>query len=106
MEQIRRIAEMESRLNRASAALARLNAALEEFPALREDAALLAAYYESPLWRTDFDADEAGLLPEDLCRGVLSEDALYNLLADYEAAVEELRAAAENCKIQGPGSHG
>ncbi len=106
MEQIRRITEMETRLNRASAALARLNAALEELPALREDAALLATYYESPLWRADFDADEAGLLPEGLRRGVLSEDTLYNLLEDFDAAVEKLQAAAEDFKIQRTGSQG
>ncbi len=94
MEQIRRITEMENRLNRASAALARLNAALEELPALQEDVALLTAYYESPLWRADFDADEAGLLPEELHRGVLSEDALYNLLEAYGEYMVRLKEAA------------
>ena len=28
--------------------------------------------------------DEAGLLPKDLKRGVLSEDGVYHLLADLE----------------------
>ena len=40
----------------------------------------LAAYYASDEWKRDFAADEAGLLPDDLKRGVLSEDGLYNLL--------------------------
>ncbi len=40
----------------------------------------LAAYYESPDWRADFEADEAGLLPKDMPRGILSEDGIYNLL--------------------------
>ncbi len=40
----------------------------------------LRQYYESPLWKKDFEADEKGLLPADLQRGVLSEDGLYNLL--------------------------
>ena len=34
-------------------------------------------------WRKDFEADEAGKLPQDLKRGVLSEDGLWNLLSDY-----------------------
>ena len=30
----------------------------------------------------DFEADEEGLIPKDLKRGVLSEDALYDLLSE------------------------
>ena len=40
----------------------------------------LDKYYRSPLWKEDFAADEAGKLPSNLKRGVLSEDGLYNLL--------------------------
>lgn len=42
----------------------------------------LATYYSSPQWRQDFDDDAAGKIPHDLKRGVLSEDAVYHLLAD------------------------
>ena len=38
----------------------------------------------------DFEADEAGLLPKDLKRGVLSEDAVYGLLSDYDALEKQL----------------
>ena len=41
---------------------------------------ILSDYYSSPAWKRDLAADEAGLLPEDLKRGVLSEDGIYNLL--------------------------
>ncbi|MBP3798715.1 MAG: DUF4298 domain-containing protein [Ruminococcus sp.] len=40
----------------------------------------LSAYYTSDAWKNDFAADEAGLLPKDLKRGVLSEDGIYDLL--------------------------
>ena len=40
----------------------------------------LSDYYSSPEWKRDYAADEAGLLPNDLKRGVLSEDGIYNLL--------------------------
>lgn len=43
----------------------------------------LEIYYASEEWKQDFEADEAGLLPEKLPRGVLSEDGLYELLEDY-----------------------
>ena len=39
----------------------------------------------------DYEADEAGELPEDLKRGILSEDGLYNLPAEYEGLIEGLR---------------
>lgn len=43
----------------------------------------LAAYYESVEWRRDFEADEAGLLPKHLQRGVLSEDGIDAVLEAY-----------------------
>lgn len=45
---------------------------------------LLEAYYTSGEWQDDYEADERGELPPDLKRGVLSQDALYNLLEDEE----------------------
>lgn len=94
MDQLARISAMEERLNRAAGALCRLDAALADLETLRQDVAVLAAYYEGPLWRADFEADERGLLPPDLRRGVLSEDAVYDLLEEYDAVLEKLRQAA------------
>ena len=45
----------------------------------------LSAYYGSERWMQDFEDDEAGRLPASLKRGVLSEDAAYDLLCDYRA---------------------
>ena len=58
--------------------------ALEQFEAASPEIEELIAYYESDLWREDFEADEEGILPKDLKRGVLSEDGIYNLLTDYQ----------------------
>lgn len=44
---------------------------------------LLDEYYTSGAWREDYEADERGELPPDLKRGVLSQDALYDLLEEY-----------------------
>ena len=41
---------------------------------------LLEEYYSSGEWQADYEADEAGLFPADLKRGVLSQDGLYDLL--------------------------
>ena len=40
----------------------------------------LSDYYSSPAWKRDYAADEAGLFPKDLKRGVLSEDGIYDRL--------------------------
>jgi hypothetical protein len=45
---------------------------------------LLDAYYTSSEWREDYEADERGELPPDLKRGVLSQDALHDLLEGAE----------------------
>ena len=81
-EQVRRISEMEARLDRAGIALGEITAALDGLRVIREDVRLLSAYYESPLWREDFEADERGDLPRDIHRDALTEDAVYNLLED------------------------
>ena len=46
---------------------------------------LLDAYYTSGLWKEDYEADERGELPPDMKRGVLSQDALYDLLEGAES---------------------
>ena len=76
-ERMARISEMETRLNRLTEWLKHRS------DDVSEDVRVLDEYYRSPLWRSDFEADEAGELPPDLPRGVLSEDALYNALAEY-----------------------
>ena len=68
---------------------------LDDFPpslaTLRSAISILEAYYTSPAWRADFEADEAGLLPSDLKRGVLSEDGIYNLLEEYKRVEERVK---------------
>ena len=80
LERIERITEMEARMDRVQAAAAALEQALDAWEAAQQEVAPLARYYASPRWRGDFEADEAGELPPDLKRGVLSEDGLWNLL--------------------------
>ena len=84
MTRIERITHMESLLDKSTEVIGRLEQALEDFAALQPDVAELEAYYTSPQWRKDFEADEAGKLPKDLKRGVLSEDGVWNMLEDYK----------------------
>lgn len=81
-EQVKRIRKMERQMHHVEAAVKRLSAALDKWDEAQEAIAALREYYSSDLWRQDFADDEAGLLPADLKRGVLSEDGLWNLLDD------------------------
>lgn len=56
----------------------------EDSAELAEKIRKLADYYGSKEWKNDLAADEAGKLPVDLKRGVLSEDGIYNVLQQYE----------------------
>ena len=91
MTRIERITHMESLLDKSTEVIGRLEQALEDFTALQTDIAELEAYYTSPQWRKDFEADEAGKLPKDLKRGVLSEDGIWNVLDDYKRLMETIK---------------
>ena len=82
MEQKERIRQMELRLDQASAAVMELSAALDKYDAVQEAISILNEYYGGDEWKQDFADDEAGRLPADLKRGVLSEDGIWNLLTD------------------------
>ena len=94
MEQIERIKMMEQRLERAASAVMELSAALDKYEAVQDDLKTLNEYYGSKQWKQDFADDEAGQLPADLKRGVLSEDALWNLLSDVRELNSRLRLRA------------
>ena len=71
---------MERHLDTAREAVRVLSEALEKFEAAQPSFSALNEYYGSEAWRQDFSADEAGLLPRHLKRGVLSEDDVWNVL--------------------------
>ena len=85
MTNIERITEMEQRFDRVDEALRALEIAVDTITKLEDDILKLDAYYSSDEWKADFRSDELGLLPQDLKRGVLSEDAIWNLLGRVDA---------------------
>ena len=94
MNQIERIARMERILCEAAPAVQALMAALERYRAVLPDLDVLEAYYVSPQWMQDYEDDCAGRLPGDLRRGVLSEDAVYDLLSAKKTVCDLMEAAA------------
>ena len=89
-EQIARIRKMERHLDRALAAVKRLSAALDKWEAVQDDIDALDKYYSSGEWRQDFEDDEAGKLPADLKRGVLSEDGIDSVLERFRDLKERI----------------
>ena len=85
MTRIERIERYEEILDSGSAAVKAFDKAAEAYLALQPELKKLEKYYTGGQWRTDLEADEAGKLPADLKRGVLSEDAVYDLLAEIDA---------------------
>ena len=92
MEQIERIREMENCLDASEKAIRELSEALSAFDEIQPQFRQLNDYYGSDQWMQDYSDDEAGKLPQDLKRGVLSEDAVYDLFTENrELLVRMLR---------------
>ena len=89
--QIQRIKYYELLLSSVSAAVDNLNNAIAAFEDAKPMADELSEYYGGRQWKKDFADDEAGLIPKDLKRGVLSEDAVYDLLDEYRELQEMLK---------------
>ena len=88
---ITRVRAMEVDFDAVAGAVRALEDAFSGFEEVADRVQRLSEYMDSGQWRRDFEADEAGCLPSDLPRGVLSEDGLYNLLEDVEALRARLK---------------
>ena len=82
MEQLERIGRMECQLEEAMQAVKGVSEALDVYEAAQSAIRALEVYYDSGEWMKDFSDDEQGRLPKELKRGVLSEDAIWNLLEE------------------------
>jgi hypothetical protein len=101
MDRIKRIEEMERCLDASRQAVDALERAFDAYEATRKDYKKLCDYYGSRRWMADYEADEAGKLPRDLKRGVLSEDAVYDLITDnHDLAVRMLKVITKALENQ------
>ena len=88
---IERVLKMETRYNDVKRMLDGLEKAVADYETLRYEIDVLNEYMSSGQWQKDFEADEAGKIPKDIRRGVLSEDGLYNLLENAGRIVGHAR---------------
>lgn len=91
-EQISRIRTAEETFNRAQTALEKLEQAWEDYLETTGDFSKLEKYLNSKERKDDVAADEAGELPADLHRGVLSQDGIWNLLERRDELTREIRS--------------
>ena len=57
---------------------------------------MLNKYLGSDEWKADLKAEEEGLLPTKLRRGVLSEDGIWDLLVDHRVMMQRLFELIKN----------
>ena len=90
-DDLKRVLEMEAILDKARELLDILEENIVRLKEFQPEVSRLEAYYTSPQWRKDFNADEKGMFPEGLKRGVLSEDGIYDLLERNKEILEALK---------------
>lgn len=90
------IYQMETIFDKAQYLLDSLEEKISEFKSFEPEMQKLEEYYESPLWKKDFAMDEAGMFPEKVKRGVLSEDGIYNILERYKELLDLLKDPDKN----------
>ena len=95
MNQEKRVTESEHILDKAQQTAAQLESALRAYEEIQDEVKALETYYAGPEWKEDFAADEQGMFPDTLKRGVLSEDAVYNLLERFQEVREDMRRLAQ-----------
>lgn len=96
MNQLERIALMEQYLDEAEKILKAYSESLRAYREIQPKLRELSGYYAGGDWWKDFADDEAGRLPKDLKRGVLSEDGVYDVLSENrELQAETLEVMAE-----------
>ncbi len=90
MKQTERIQYYEAILDEAETVIKELSEALENYSSIQNKIKELEIYYLGPIWMQDYKDDEEGKIARDLKRGVLSEDAVYNLLSEQTAIKDRL----------------
>ena len=90
MTRLERITHYEEILDRVNESAQQMEKALAAYDDVQEDLRSLERYYTGPEWKADRAADEVGLLPADLKRGVLSEDGIDHMLERFRELRERI----------------
>ena len=103
MDQIRRIESMEAKMDAALEIIRSLERGIADYRSALPDIAALEQYLSGREWKEDYAADEKGLLPGGLKRGVLSEDGIYDMLEENAQLLQTLRDTADAARRSAAG---
>lgn len=99
MSDTKHIEEMEKILDKHNEILSRLNDVLDEFEKNQEEYQKLRDYYVSEQYQIDFEKSNNNEFDKNLKCGVLSEDAIYNLIGDnFHTAIRMIELATKVIK--------
>lgn len=99
MKQIEKIEKMEKILDEHSENIEKLEKILDKFDAYQEKYNELKEYYIDGDYRKDYEDYEQGKIDRSVKCGVLSEDAVFNLMGDnYHLAIKMLEIATKIIK--------
>lgn len=82
-DRIKRIQAMEFIFNELLEVLPNAENTLEKFEQSLPQYKVLQEYYQSSVWIEDRETDINKEIPQDMNRGVLSEDGIWNMMTDY-----------------------
>ena len=92
---IERVQQMEARLNTLHDLVKSADHAVEALAAALPDFAQLFAYYYDVTWREDHAADTRCEVPQDMPRGVLSKDAVWELMTTLRELSDRMTEVSE-----------
>ena len=94
------ITEMENIMTHQEDTIQSLEDFLNTLDTQMDDYKKLVVYYYSQQRDQDLDDDAKHLIPEDLKRGVLSEDGVYNMFLDtHDVAIHMMETALKLLKL-------
>ena len=99
MEQLERIQKMEEHLNKYAQVLADAQKALDQLERCQSDYIQLRDYYTGQDFFDDLEYSNSPEFPENIACGVLSEDAVYDLMGEhFETAINLLDLSSSMLK--------
>lgn len=98
MQARNRVKKMEKILNRQLYLTDQLTTLLTEVEDSQDDFNALLTYYQSQTYMEDLSLEEKGHF-NDLPRGILSEDGIYNLLFDRRELADKLYKVADELEL-------
>lgn len=99
MEKYKKVMEMETILDHHDQLLQNLNQVLDEFEKSQKEYQKLRRYYHSEEFLQDVKRADNGEIPPSVKCGVLSEDAVFDLIGDnLQTAIRMLETATKIIK--------